>query len=505
MSISQQQPQPHHHDPVALYRVLAGLVRNRTAFPCTVQEHTENTGNCQCPEVVLQSIWNDQPFPDNLQLEDGRRLNIIHPGIWNLGKGPDFLRAVLEVDGEKHAGDIEIHRIPNMWFQHGHHQDSEYSNVILHVVLDNHSAPSSTDTHGGLPLPPCLVLRSALPDETLETVETLAVDDYPYARKLRPGGCVAHLAAMPDNAVRTLLRTAGLNRFQDKVRECLELLVSTSPEQSSYMLMMDALGYRKNRSQFRSLATTCSLSELKTFDQPLDRLACLLGTAGLLRDPTRSSRPARNENRRFLLELWDRWWRQGRETMDTEWNLAGVRPVNRPSARVWAAWELLESWTLRPLATWWNIAKKSETPQDLIRNLRNTFSPKETECQQNQRTALCGKNSGTLGKKRTLDILCNVVLPMLCARARQRGDGALEKQGEDAFLNMPRLQSNRTFSEMGHRLLMPPGRLRCVLKGAAEQQGLIAAHRDYCEPQAGDCSRCPLANPKHIQALCSGE
>jgi hypothetical protein len=503
MSIPQSQS--HHQDPVALYRFLAGVVRNRTAFPCTVREHTENTGGCQCPEVVLQSIWTDQSFADGLQAEDGRRLKVIHPGIWNLGDGPDFLRAVVEFDGEKHSGDIEIHRLPNMWFQHRHHEDSAYANVILHVVLDTttRQPPGSPDNRCGVPLPPCLVLRSFLPKNTLEAIETIAVEDYPYARKLRPGGCAAHLAAMPDHAVRTLLRTAGLNRFQEKVRGCLELLVSTSPEQSAYTLMMDAMGYRKNRTPFRLLAQTCPLSQLTLLETPLDRFAALLGTAGLLKDPTRTPKAPFKEHRELLLELWDRWWPQGREPIQAEWNRTGVRPANRPTARLWAAWRLIESWSLRPLATWWRAAEQAESPKDLIRKLRMLFNPEETECWHNRRIAICGKDSGHLGRSRTLDVLCNVALPMLAARARQKGDEELEKRMENTFLAMPRLQRNRTFSEMGHRLLMPPGRLNCVLKGAAEQQGLIAVHRDYCDPQGGDCSQCPLANRKHIQTLCS--
>ncbi len=58
-----------------------------------------------------------------------------NPGVANLYKpGPDFLHASFSFDGLRWFGHIEIHVYSSDWYKHGHHQDPQYENVILHVV-----------------------------------------------------------------------------------------------------------------------------------------------------------------------------------------------------------------------------------------------------------------------------------------------------------------------------------------------------------------------------------
>ena len=67
-------------------------------------------------EKHIQAIWYDPALrPSDLCTCDGRKVNVIHPGEWNLEAGPDFQHAVLEI-GDAHCrvtGDVEIHICPN--------------------------------------------------------------------------------------------------------------------------------------------------------------------------------------------------------------------------------------------------------------------------------------------------------------------------------------------------------------------------------------------------------
>ncbi len=491
-----------------IYNAMAVIVRNLVKFPCSVRERndSEHSFTGSWPELILQSVWNDQLIGGELHTADGRVVRVVHPGIWNFGEGPDFQRAILEFDGARRHGDVEVHHRPSMWYAHGHHENDLYDNVILHVVLDR-GRPDATSESEVRPLPPCLELRSLMTDDTIATIESLSLDSYSYADKIRPGGCAAHFARMSDDQVRHFLRTAGLSRFKAKVDEYLKPMVCGDSEAAAYIAFMDALGYHANRVQFKALAMHCGLRELRSYMNEVERCAYLFGVSGFLRDPTRLN--VKDETKNILREVWDCWWRLGLDALDIDWHHAGVRPSNQPAPRLFAGWRLLEKWQYRPLHEWMRAGAASTTGKELIEHLRVLLEAPANENVRKLASALVGRhglgggNSPRLGRSRTLDVLCNVVLPLIAARARQTKRVDLERLAEEAYLALPKLQRNRTFKEMGHRLLMPPGRLRVVLSSAAEQQGLISVYRDFCEPQGGDCSQCPLSEWKHVEKMVS--
>ena len=89
-------------------------------------------------EKLLQYIWQFQYFNrSNLQTANGEALQIIFPGKLNKDQGPDFLNAQIKIDNTILAGSIEIHLKTSHWNDHGHQNDRNYKNVILHAVFDN--------------------------------------------------------------------------------------------------------------------------------------------------------------------------------------------------------------------------------------------------------------------------------------------------------------------------------------------------------------------------------
>lgn len=89
-------------------------------------------------ERLLHFIWKNRYFNQfDLQTTSGLRLKIIDPGIHNLDQGPDFLMGKLIIDYKEWIGNIELHVHASDWIFHGHQNDVNYENVIMHVVWIN--------------------------------------------------------------------------------------------------------------------------------------------------------------------------------------------------------------------------------------------------------------------------------------------------------------------------------------------------------------------------------
>lgn len=97
-------------------------------------------------ELFLQWVWGNLLFDFTaLQTTDGKELAIINPGTQNASDGPDFKQAVIEIDGLRWYGDVEIHTQSAHWKAHAHHSNPDYNTVILHVVAEE--TPKQVVTH----------------------------------------------------------------------------------------------------------------------------------------------------------------------------------------------------------------------------------------------------------------------------------------------------------------------------------------------------------------------
>lgn len=87
-------------------------------------------------EIFLHHLWREKrlPFPQ-LKLVSGEPIVIKDVGEYNQNKaGPDFEMASISLDKVTLIGSVEMHINSSDWYKHKHHLDSNYNNVILHVV-----------------------------------------------------------------------------------------------------------------------------------------------------------------------------------------------------------------------------------------------------------------------------------------------------------------------------------------------------------------------------------
>lgn len=88
-------------------------------------------------ERLLQYIWEKRYYNmRDMRTVQGQKLEVVEPGKLNRNQGPDFLVAFIRLDDDILVGNIEIHIRSSEWFRHAHQYDSNYGNVILHVVWE---------------------------------------------------------------------------------------------------------------------------------------------------------------------------------------------------------------------------------------------------------------------------------------------------------------------------------------------------------------------------------
>lgn len=457
----------------------------------TVREDSDDRAVFQSGERFLQVLWNEQHFVRDLRTTLGEALEIASPGTWNVGPGPDFLNACLAVDGRSVSGDVEVHRHVEDWCRHRHQGDLRYSNVVLHVVWGE-----PDDVVRGGPQR-CFVLKNHLTAPWRRLLDRVDADIYPYARRVQPGKCAVQWAFTEADTVSDLLRAAGLARLEDKVVRLQRSGIRRGFDQAVYEHLFEALGYKANQTVFRRLATAVTLRDLRDLDGPEAREAALFGAAGLLPDPTTTKLPP--ESRSRAERLWDRWWAQGRGRIELAWARSRSRPLNSPERRLAAGAALMTKWGLHPARTLTALASSCETPRELLRQLRQCLAVTSSWDGLASFTTRLPRPAHLLGPDRINDVVVNVVLPFLVAKARQSARNELEDLAVAAYLGAPRLQGNRPLSEVSHRLLVPPSRIREVARRACEQQGMLAIYRDFCLALSNNCENCPMLGPVPVE------
>lgn len=462
---------------------------NRDAGPqitgISLGEHNSIGYGCQFTERFLQALWNEKMVKSGLKTTDGLDVLIRSPGTWNVAGGPDFRDAVIEIGGERHRGDVEIHRSVSDWHAHGHSGDPAYSHVILHVVW----RAGQSDTAN---LPPTLELAGSVTGDFETFNEKLVLENYPYGRQVAPGYCAKHLQEMDDTWVRALFRTSGLARLTRKAVAMLEAIAASGSAQTLYAGFMRAMGYHKNQKAFQTLAASMPIARLNAARTASRKAALLWGASGLLPDP--SSTPVDALLSESTMKLWNDWWKMGEYPIEINWHRDGIRPLNTPERRLAGACRWLMTCDFSPEQHLQKIMNQCSDGKDLWRQLDQSLqiSDEWETCM----TFGCSlkKPVNLIGASRRNDIVVNVFLPFIYALGLKNRQKEVIHLAENGWLNAPKLQSNRILTEATHRLLFPPSRCKTVLCHACEQQGAMEIYQAMCVSCGCVCGDCEFSS-----------
>ncbi|MEO5592485.1 MAG: DUF2851 family protein [Chitinophagaceae bacterium] len=225
-------------------------------------------------ERLLQYIWQFQYFNrHDLSVSDGAVLQILHPGKYNTNQGPDFLEATIKIDNTILVGNIELHINTSDWNKHGHHTDSNYKNVILHVVWrhDDINQPATV---------PLLDLQNRISILLLSQY-----DEWMQQSSFIP--CASVVKDVKDLVWVSWKERLLAERLQRKSNYVLQLLDSNKYhwEEACWQLLARNFGMQVNADAFESIARSLPVSILAKHKNQVTVLeALLLGQAGLLEE-----------------------------------------------------------------------------------------------------------------------------------------------------------------------------------------------------------------------------
>ncbi|MEO0558873.1 MAG: DUF2851 family protein, partial [Bacteroidota bacterium] len=409
------------------------------------------------PEVIIQDLWTRGVFSqDALQTTSGDTVQILSRGHLNHDSGPDVTNARIRIGDVVWAGDIEIHRTSSEWEAHGHHTDSAYDRVVLHVILAPDARTGTLSRADGSALPELALL------DTLDRPLRQLVRDF-YLCPTGAPHCKARWHEVPETLPREWIRTLGAERLREKAHAFAEAY-GQAPDPDALLLraVFRALGYAANADTMEALADRVPLELARTLSAT-DTHALLLGLAGwldqerdLFDDATRDL-AGRFEVLRMAHELVP--------MKRSAWRRGG-RPANAPLRRIAQAAALLgpgglfRDEPIRQLAT----ALGNSTRKAL--KLLRTPPP---------------DGSSRLGRGRAEAVLTNAVLPVLLLDAEIR-----EHPDVEPLL----LAALGALSAEHDRVTRPFEELGVTATSALESQGIHQLARSYCE--AGRCASCPI-------------
>ncbi len=322
-------------------------------------------------ERVVQKIWLRGDFARrDLQLADGRSLEIRTLGAWNLLGGPDFRGARLVIAGREITGDVEVHFHTTDWAAHGHARDHAYDNVALHVVL----FPLGQGERAALNFAgkeiPTLVLLPLLHRDLEEYASDDALEGITERDEWER---FAELASLAPGELQQLLQRKAVERWRQKMHFAKLRVEKLGFAGAAHHTALEILGYRHNRAAMLMVAAQFPLAEW----------------AGGAIDP-------------------DAVFAENRES----WKLQGVRPANYPRTRLRQYYQ----WT-RAVPDWPEplLAMAGELSVLPVNSLASARARRELKLGQLHEKLATDLAGGVMGGTRFDNLVCDGFLPLVAA------------------------------------------------------------------------------------------
>jgi hypothetical protein len=442
------------------------------------------------PEHLLREIWKGQEsfLVAPLVLSDGSSVRVLDAGTENLHRGgPDFLGAAIALDGVQISGDVELHITPDGWRAHEHEGDARYSNVVLHVVLEDDS-----DARQGPPVPQ-LVLRDNLAFNRSDLWDALFRRLYDRSPELP---CFPQNILVPMRFKRKVLDQFGHARLEELIDRLTlpdaEIASETQLLERTYQLTMDALGYSQNRAPFRELSALLPISRLRFVRNSFAEHssfafeALFFGVAGLLPKPSLEFDKETNE---YLIEL-NAAWNSIQQSMrfpeilaEHEWAFFRIRPANSPHRRVALGALLAERYFSRDE---WNFRNEFFDLGPTLTTGRDSFWEGHTSF-----ASKLPAEQSLLGEERASAIWLNVILPARIARLRMEPEHSGRRQQESVLLEA--WGSTRTKASAKYLAVIEQELLEGEnVSSVRSEQGALLLERNFCQKLR--CSECPIGH-----------
>ena len=415
-------------------------------------------------ESFLHYVWQHQYYAlAGLSTEDGRSVTVRFPGVFNQNAGPDFLHARIIIGEIEWNGAVEIHVDAADYYNHGHHKDMVYDQVILHVVWKNNRQIFRTD---GTPIP-AIELHQRVSRDLLNSYELLA-------HTINRIPCRSAVNQVPQEIISQMMNHAAEHRLEVKANRVLELhkAADNNWNEAAYRLLASCFGMKINSELFMRVSEALPLRVLQRYANDLTDLESMLfGVAGLLEGlgchdnyTSELTDRFRHLRRKFELNVVVNSW---------DWKYHRMRPGNFPTQR---------------LA---QLAALLKTSDGIFTRLLQIENFKECEAWLKIQTSdywvthydfgkiKSGSNSGVVGDDFIAHILINVCAPLVAAYAKWTHDELLLERAVRLLKKLP-AESNK--------LIRAWADLGIVPVNAYQSQALIHQMQSNCRQR--QCLEC---------------
>ncbi|MDR0974050.1 MAG: DUF2851 family protein [Prevotellaceae bacterium] len=403
-------------------------------------------------EQLLHYVWKHKLFPlRELRTTTGQIIEVIDTGLPNRHAGPDFFNAKIKIDGTLWVGNIEIHTSSSDWKRHGHHENRAYDSVILHVA--EHVDDSVRRTNG-----------ESIPQLELPCPEHIR---HNYARlhaaDIHPP-CHTILSSLSPLTVHSWLSALQSERYEQKVRQLCERWerLGRHWEDVLFVTLARGFGFGVNGEAFEAWAM---LLNLRAVDKHRDNLlqieSIFFGQAGLLEKETGDSyydglrKEYRYLRRKFELTELD----------VSRWRFLRTRPDNFPHVRIAQLAHLYQRESLL-----FSRIMEAEKVEQVISLLNIQTSSYWENHYLFGKTSVKREKTFSLRSLRLL--LINVIIPVLYAYGKYRGDDSLIERADRFLEGLPAEHNHiiRQWDTAGIRATT-----------AADSQALIQLQTTYCD------------------------
>ena len=416
-------------------------------------------------EDFLHYLWKHKKLDvSNLKTTNKEVVTLRSVGRHNHNTGPDFFNAKLKIGQQLWAGNVEVHIKSSDWFLHNHETDSNYDNVILHVVWEHDTEVFRKDNTEI----PTLELKHYVSTEALSNYQKL------FSKSQKWINCEKDFESVDDFIISNWLERLYFERLERKAQDISKILKQSTNDWEAvlFKLLAKNFGLKVNSESFFSIANSFSYSIIRKQQSKLLSLEALLfGQANFLNDEIEESYYKELQKEYQFLKQKFSLSSQGISPLQ----FFRLRPPNFPTIR------------LSQLA---NVYYSHNTIFSKVieaKTLEGFYSLFQIETSSFWETHYTFSKASKMSKKRLTKsfvdlLLINTILPLKYSYAIYQG-----KTAEDEIVKIIQQIASEKNSIVNRF-----NSLKTVSENAMASQAIIQLKTNYCDKNK--CLQCAIGN-----------
>jgi hypothetical protein len=458
-------------------------------------------------ESFICRIWEGgNYYYANLFTTCGKAVEVTEFGRRNIEGGPDYLDALIKINGVNYRGDVEIHRDLKGWSEHLHKGDRKYNSVILQVVMWDIGVPQYPVVIKGRKIFTVVLSKFLIRSVKIIWQEIISNPSEKFSLpcyNLNSNISTSEKQPWVERLSNERLKLKT-KRFLERLKEIIIENEHRDVSEQDYSkrkywdqllleFTFEALGYSVNKETMLKLSRSISISKLKNLLSenlwsPIMQLQSLyFGISGLL-----YNLKYKDEYITAVKKNWEEFSRRFiYQTVEpAEWQFFRLRPRNFPTVRIaygaHFTFKILKEDLFKNLV---NLFKAGLRPNSIFKEITSLISVDNdkywsTHYNFGRKTKL---HHGLIGKERLTDITINVIIPIINLYADIFNIEVINNHLTGFYNNFKITSKNSVVKMMYSQLHLSDD---STLNTPAGEQGLIHLYNFFCIRER--CSECGI-------------